>query len=153
MKNIKCYLIIAILSISFTSCLKSGLKDLPAFSQAEITKFRFEYRWFDQTAQQLMVVQIATIATIDAASNTVNCKLTVPAASGTFTTAVRNEVTLSNIVGYADISNAATMITVGSTPQLGKVADFSKTNMQYQVTAADGNSKKVWNLVITDFIK
>ncbi|NMH86874.1 DUF5018-related domain-containing protein [Flavivirga algicola] len=148
MKNIIKFIPVIILSLVFTSCLKSDLDELPAFEEAEITQFRFEYRWFDESSTQLKVVQIDTESTINGAS--VDCILTVPDADGDFTTAIKNQVSLSNIVGYADISTAATMAPVGNTPVLGTPGDFSSGNLQYEVTAADG-TKKTWTLNIVSF--
>lgn len=148
MKNIVKFIPMILLSLVFTSCLESGLDDLPAFEDSEITRFRFEYRWFDEGSTQLKVVQIATDSSID--GSTVNCVLTVPAEDGDFTTAIRNQVSLSNIVGYADISTAATMKPVAGSPQLGVPADFSGGSIQYEVTAADG-TKKTWDLNIVAF--
>ena len=31
-----------------SSCLKSGLDDLEAYNEAEITNLNFEYRWWDE---------------------------------------------------------------------------------------------------------
>ncbi len=148
MKNIIKFIPVILLSIICTSCLKSGLDDLPAFEEAEITRFRFEYRWFDEGETQLKVVQIDTESSIDGA--TVDCILTVPDADGDFTTAIRNQVSLTNIVGYADISTAATMAPIGNSPTLGEPGDFSSGNLQYEVTAADG-TKKTWTLNIVSF--
>ena len=81
MKKIIKYIPVLLLSLIFTSCLESGLDDLPAFSDAEITKMRFEYRWVDssRTYDRMQVIQLNCDATIDEAANTVSCKVTVPA--------------------------------------------------------------------------
>lgn len=142
-------------ALFLSSCLKSGLDELPAFEDAEITNFKFEYRWMDDTNQfsQLRVVQMDVQPTIDEAGSTVDCIVTVPLENGDFTTEVRNQVNLSNLVGYADISNAAILRPVGSSPKLGIPNDFSQSNMTYEVIAADGKTKKIWQLNITDFVK
>lgn len=152
MKKIIKYFPLLFLSLLFSSCLKTGLHELPAFSDAEITQFRFEYRWMDVTSSQLRVTQLTTTATIDKATSSVNCIITVPVVGTYFPADVRAQVTLSNIVGYADISTAAIMKPIGDAPELGIVADYSKTNMKYEVTAADGTSK-TWSLNITAFNK
>lgn len=154
MKKIIKYIPVLLLSLLFTSCLKSGLDGLPAYSDAEITNFRFEYRWMDTTSEfhQLQVVQMNVAKTIDADNHTISCQITVPAASAGFPEEIRNQVSLSNLVGYADISLAATIKPMGDSPTLGDLADFSKGNLQYEVTAADG-TKKVWTLNITGFNK
>ena len=148
MKNSIRFIPVILLSIVFTSCLKAGLDELPAFEEANITRFRFEYRWFDEASSQLRVIQINTDSTIDGSS--INCVLTVPDAAGDFTAAIKSQVNLANIVGYADISTAAIMTPVGNAPKLGVPNDFSSSDMQYEVTAADG-TKKVWTLNIESF--
>ncbi|MDO6492398.1 MAG: DUF5018-related domain-containing protein [Cellulophaga sp.] len=154
MKKIITHILVLLLCILSTSCLKSGLDDLPAFSDAEITSFKFEYRWIDDTTDnnKLQVIQLPTETMINTEDAIINCIITVPAANADFSAAVRDNVTLSTIVGYTDISTAATIAPVGSAPTLGKVADFSADTMQYKVTAAD-DSSKVWTLVISEFIK
>lgn len=155
MKKIAQYIPVLLLVMLASSCLKSNLDVLPAYSGAEISNFRFEYRWIATVGenQQLHVVQLKTVATIDTINNIISCSLTVPAASTDFPQNNRDSVTLSNIVGYADISTAATMKPIADAPKLGEVADFSKTNMQYEITAADGKTKNTWNLKITGFVK
>ncbi|WP_435314855.1 DUF5018-related domain-containing protein [Cellulophaga fucicola] len=154
MKTIIKYITVLVLCIVNTSCLKSGLEDLPAFSEAEITNFKFEYRWIDESTDnnQLQVIQLQTDAVIVTEDNLVNCIINVPATNADFTAEVRANVELTNIVGYTDISTAATLAPEGNAPALGKVADFSADTMQYKVTAADGTSK-VWTLVISEFNK
>ncbi|MCD7941033.1 MAG: hypothetical protein LUH50_13780 [Bacteroides intestinalis] len=38
-----------------SSCLKSGLDELPTYEDAEITNLNFEYRWWDETNNQMAV--------------------------------------------------------------------------------------------------
>lgn len=90
---------------------------------------------------------------INVENTTVTCNITVPAVNGTFTQEIRNQVTLSNLNAYCTISTAATIIPIGDTPMLGKIGDFSKSDMQYEVIAADGNTTKTWKLVIDGFNK
>lgn len=154
MKKIITYLPVLLLCIISNSCLKSGLDELPAFSDAEITSFKFEYRWIDDSTEnnQLQVIQLPTETMINTDDNIINCIITVPAANADFSASERENVTLSNIVGYTDISTAATIEPVGSAPTLGVVADYTADTMQYKVIAAD-DSSKVWTLVISEFIK
>ena len=153
MKTLK-YIVIALIALLSTSCLKMDLDELPAFEDADITSFKFEYRWMGMNAdnERLFVVQLKTAYTVDSVTSTVNCDITVPAVSVDFPQEEYDEVALTNIVGYAAISTAATMEPVGDSPSLGVVADFSGSDMQYQVTAADGSSK-IWTVNITSFTK
>ena len=84
---------------------------------------------------------------------TVTCTITVPAVNGAFTREVRDKVALNNLNAYCTISTAATITPVGDTPVLGKIGDFSKSDMQYEVVAADGKTKKIWKLIIGGFNK
>lgn len=154
MKKKIIYLQIVIFSLLFTSCLKSGLDDIPTYSEAEITNFQFEYRWMEivNGNNQLKVQTLTTTSVVNSTKDTISCSVTVPPVSGNFPVAVRDLVTLSNIVGYANISIAATIKPLSGAPILGTIADFSASNLQYEVKAADG-TKKVWNLKISKFSK
>ena len=44
MKYLKCILLFFV-CMSFSSCLESGLEDLPSYEDADIKAFTFEYRW------------------------------------------------------------------------------------------------------------
>lgn len=154
MKTKIIYLPILFISLFFTSCLKSGLDDIPTFKDAEITNFQFEYRWMEVVNgnNQLKVQTLTTTSLVNATKDTISCAITVPAVSTTFVLATRDKVTQSNIVGSANISNAASIKPLSGAPVLGNVGDFTASDMKYEVTAADG-TKKVWNLKITKFTK
>lgn len=154
MKYLK-YLLLLFTCISFSSCLESGLDDLPSYEEADIKAFTFEYRWMikEGTSEKLRVQKMSTDVNIDVDNATVTCNITVPNVSGAFTQEIRDKVTLSNLNAYCTISTAATIKPVGDAPVLGKIGDFSKSNMQYEVIAADGKAKKTWKLVIAGFNK
>lgn len=154
MKSLKYILIVAIALLS-SSCLKLGLDELPAFEDADISAFKFEYRWMSMNAdnERLTVIQLPTTCSVDSASSTITCAIEVPAASADFPQEEYDKVTLSNIVGYAEISLASTMKPLGEAPDLGIVQDFSTSDLQYQVTAANEESSKIWTLVIDSFTK
>lgn len=154
MKKIIKYFPILFLSLLFTSCLDAGLDELPTFSENDIVKMYFEYRWTDadNAYGRMDLIKLNCAATIDTTANTVDCVLTVPAAKGSFTEAIRAEVSIKNIVAYADISTAAIMSPVGDAPVLGIPGDFSKTSMQYLVEAANGD-KETWTLTVSEFNK
>lgn len=140
------------LTSTVSSCLKSGLDDLPTYSDAEITDLNFEYRWWDEERNQMAVQKLETENKISNDNNLITCKLTVPAASGSFTTAVRQEVSLSKLIAYMDISTAARIKPADGSPALGSPGDFSAKEFKYIVTAANGTQKE-WTLQITEFIK
>lgn len=144
------------LLISLSSCLTAGLDELPVYEEAEVTNFKFEYRWAEKegTSDVMRVKTLNVETTINKESQEIRCKLTVPSADAQrFTESVRAGMDLSNIVGYASISTAATIKPLGNSPMLGVPGDFSQPSMQYEVTAADGKTKKSWNLFIDSFVK
>ena len=154
MKFLK-YLLLLFATVSFSSCLEGGLDDLPVYDEANIKGIKFEYRWMvkEGTGEKLSVKSLNTSYDINEEASTVTCNITVPAAGGQFTEEVRDKVSLKNLNAFCTISTAATMKPLGSAPVLGKIGDFSQQNMEYEVTAADGKTKKVWKLVIASFNK
>ncbi|GAB3648684.1 hypothetical protein GCM10028791_12850 [Echinicola sediminis] len=150
-KNIGLFLL---LLMAFSACLQAGLEELPAFSDAEITRMRFEYRWINEEGDypQLNVAPLDTEVSVDSENAVISCSITVPQANQDFPESIRDQVGLSGIVGFADISNAAVLSQLHGAPLLGEVADFSNGPYQYRVTAADGSGKE-WTLVIDSFEK
>lgn len=137
--------ILLFFAASFSSCLKRGLDDLPAFTDANIDRFDFEFRWDDNGA--FRVVRFNTdVPVVNGKSLSVTT--TVPAAGGTFTEEVRNSITAANIVGMCNISTAATIVPGSNAPELGVPGDFSQP-VNYEVIAADGTTKSNWTLTVT----
>lgn len=153
--NIRLVLPLLLCIFGLSSCLTAGLEQLPAFEDAEITNFKFEHRWSisEGNSQKLQVKPMTVNLKIDAEQATITAKITVPAASGTFTEAVREQVSLKNIVGFCNLSTAASIKPAGESPKLGVPADFSRSPMTYVVTAADGKTTKEWKLIIAEFNK
>ena len=147
------FLLMSVVSLCLTSCLTSGLDDLPAYEDANITKFFFEYRWFDSKANKMRVTQMGVKATINAEAQTVVCDVTVPKASSTLPESERAKVSEKSLVGYCNISMAATIAPVSGSPKLGEVQDWSGGEKQYKVKAADGKTEKVWKVSIASFKK
>lgn len=144
--------------VCFSSCLESGLDDLETYSETKITAINFEYRWTvpenpndPWAGEKLQVKTLTTKATFS--DGRIECEITVPAASGTFTAEERAKVSLQNLNAYVTISPGSTIRPNGSTPVLGNLGDFSQSDMSYNVTAADGKNKQDWVLVITGFNK
>lgn len=137
MKNIVRFSLYILLVITFSSCLKMGLDDLPTSDKAEITNVKFEYRWWDEAAGQLRVVDLTTSNKIT--NQTIDCIITVPNVTDKFTSEIREKVSLSNLVCLTDISAAATIRPVNGAPALGTPADFSEKEYSYLVVAADGS--------------
>ena len=127
-----------------SSCLESNLDDLPVFKDAEITDFKFEHRWIKDDGK-FAVMQLNNSVDIDHVNNLVVNTITIPGASGNFPEEVRSQITLASIVAYCNISVAAVIEPVNGAPKLGVPGDYS-AERQYQVTAADGETKKVWTI-------
>jgi hypothetical protein len=148
------FLIFAIGALfSFTSCLKSGLEELPAFEDTEIANIFFEHRYLDPNEKWTdgsSVVQFQRldvtkeIKTNEAASeDSVIVTLSIPMASGSFTSEERQKVTLENIVCFMNISTAAKIAPLDGAPVLGKPGDFTSPR-KYKITAADGITSRIW---------
>lgn len=137
MKNIVRSALCILFVITFTSCLKMGLDDLPTSDKAEITNVKFEYRWWDEAAGQLRVVEL--IAESEITEHTIGCTLTVPAVTDKFTSEIREKVSLNNIVCLTDISAGASIRPINGAPALGSPGDFSAKKFSYLVVAADGS--------------
>lgn len=152
MKKLVNIILLVFLMGTVSSCLKSGLDDLPTYNEAEITNLNFEYRWWDEPHNQMAVKTLTIDKQILKEDNLITCKVTVPAASGSFTDAVRQEVSLSNLIGYMDLSTAARIKPLNGAPKLGSPGDFSAKEFKYLVTAGDGTERE-WTIRITDFVK
>lgn len=137
----------------FSSCLKMGLDDLPVYESAELTNVRFEYRWWDETAKQMRVVQMSVKNSLDNEAKTLRTTISVPATTNVFTKEIRDNVSLANLCANVDISTAAQITPLNNAPQLGVPADFSAKEFTYQIVAADGKTKANWTIQIQDFIK
>lgn len=152
MKNIICNLLM-IFSLLSVSC-QMGLEDLPVFDEADIVSVNFETRWVDPSTNSFRVQSINIIdQDIDSDRNVITLKLSVPPPSSNFPEAVHNETSLTNLVMYCNISNAATIRPIGSSPTLGRLGDYSQHDIMYEVTAADGVHRKLWKIAISEFIK
>lgn len=140
-----------VITFMFSACLKKGLDDFPLWGDSEISNAYVEVRYnTNQIYQGDSVVGYQRLTevskTIDTNANTINLKLDIPAASGTFTASKRSVVSLSNVILYFDISTAASMKGIDGTPNPGYVTDATKP-LYYEVTAADG-SKTKWTVTV-----
>ena len=126
MKTLYRYLALALLIVLNTSCLKSGLDELETYDQNDITNIRFEYRWWDEAAQRLRVIEMGVTKTIDTKAKKIECSIKVPEVTSAFTAGVRNQVSLSTLSINVDVSTAARISPVGDAPAMGTFpADFS----------------------------
>lgn len=138
-------------SLLFVSCLKSGLEDLPAFEEVEITHFNLEHRYIAKNTNGIEQLVSKTLTNgdlvIDADNGTITVNPTIPGASSNFSQEERKKITLANIVVYTKLSPAASIAPLEGAPQLGVPGDFSVPR-KYKVTAADGKTTKVWTITI-----
>lgn len=142
-----------VLSLFFASCLNSDLDDVPTFDEAEILNIKFEHRWAveEGISEKLRVQSMETSFHIDDDTKVITCEITVPAAGGEFNETIRDQVSLSNLVGYTSISPAATIIPLDNSTVLGTPGDWTQLN-EYLVKAADG-SEEIWTIEIVEFYK
>lgn len=153
MKNIKyitntVFLFISL--IGLTSCLRSGLDELPAYEEADITDVYFEYRYEvtrSDGVQDVKYIRMTTDKRQIDASGSVNIEISIPAADGTFTENERGKVSLDNLVCYCYLSNAASINPIDGAPKLGTIGNFSSVT-KYKVTAADGKTSKQWTIQV-----
>ena len=145
MKNIVRFSLLVLLAVTFSSCLKMGLDELPTSDKADITNVKFEYRWWDETAEQIRVLETTTNNQIT--DHTINCTITVPDVTEIFTSDIREKVSLSDLVCTTDISAAASIRPVNGAPALGTPGDFSGKTFNYLVIAANG-SEIEWEIKI-----
>lgn len=144
MKRYILFIGIAFLSVS---CIDWGLDELPLHKDAEIISFAFEYRYtvINVNGFERLEYRILT-NTMTISDGQVTNVLTIPPPSGTFTAEIASQIDLDNIVGYASVSNAATIAPVDG-PVLGKIGDFSQP-VRYKVTAPSG-ANKIWTVTTT----
>ncbi len=153
-------ILIAILAMIFSSCLKSGLEDLPEFEGKEITGVtRIEYRFVGERVSEASGQKIveyvelkqSTAPEIDTDNATVKISVVVPSTNTIFTQAEREKCSNKNVVVIVGLSTAARISPLDGAPKLGVPGDWSKPN-KYKVTAADGSSKD-WTIEVVKFEK
>ncbi len=157
MKKILSGILMMLSVVLFSSCLESNLQDLPVFTDSDISAvryadFRYEYsETVDNVTTKTEKFVTLTVKSSSVSGNVVSCVLTVPDATGTFTTTVRNTVALNNIALGVTVSSAARITPLSGAPAFGQPGDWSKPN-KYLVTAADG-SQKEWTIQVTQLVK
>ena len=102
MKRIYQILVLAILVILNTSCLKSGLDELETYNLNDITNVRFEYRWWNESEQRMRIIEMNVDKSIDKENKKISCTITVPEATKTFTSDIRSQVSLSTLAINVD---------------------------------------------------
>lgn len=156
-KNIKitASIILMVFILPLSSCLKHDLPSYPLWDGNLITNVNAEYRFegsADFWGNPVVAYQrMQTTVEIDTSHNTVTLDITVPEASGAFTSAIRDQVSKSTLWPYFDISTSATMEATGGTPAPGNKTDFSQPQT-YVVKAANGSVRQ-WTVTVRSFVK
>jgi len=139
----------------FSSCLKKDLPEYPMYGDTNIDKVYVEYRYngtANYNGQPIVAYQQFSVTqTIDQPTSTINLSINVPAASASFPITERDKVAQNNLIIYFDISTAATVAPLPSTPKPGELTDLTRPQ-QYEVTAANG-AKRTWTIKVTSFNK
>jgi hypothetical protein len=145
-KNSLQLIMVLVLSLLLVSCLK---KDLPVMSNSSlnnISDFNLIYKYMDTVVDNQgsvkensrIVVRTVQLNKVKSISNdTIYITPSFPAG---FPSKEKIKVSLNNIVGYANIPDAAIIKPIGSAPVLGTPGNFSAP-VKYQVTAANGSTK------------
>lgn len=143
-------LIMLFLTVSFSSCLKSNLEDLPEYGDADITTVsRVEYRYTSSDVSAASnqkiekFVTMKNISSINAATGNVTITVTLPA---NFPAEQLSDLSASKLAVIVGLSTAARISPVRDAPQLGVTGDWSKAS-SYIVTAADGTQKN-WTITV-----
>lgn len=137
--------------VSFTSCLKAGLDDFPAYTEANITTVnKVEYRYISSSISGasgqpiVKFVELSRQAAIDAKQASINITVTKPS---NFPADQQNALSAEKLVVVVGLSTAARLTPIGDAPLMGVPGNWSKPN-RYLVTAADG-TKKEWTISLT----
>ncbi len=151
MKKIIVYITLFILPLFILNSCRMGLDELPVFEDAQLTNFWFEHREIVTKSypngQEYEVVvftdikSACTFETLGDANNVTECKVTINSSK------TNKTIDLSNIVGKATISTAATIEPVNSSPVLGVPGNFSSP-VTYVVKAADGKTVKTYKITV-----
>lgn len=132
-----------------SSCLKKNLPNYPLWDGNYITNVYVEYRWPDSAnlydGKPVVAYQRLNVSMqIDSVNNVINLSLVIPAASGSFTNVQRSNINQNHLWISFDVSNSATIVPVGATPNPGFATDLTQPQ-SYVVTAANGQ-KRTWTI-------
>lgn len=132
-------------------------EDLPAYEEAEISAVQLYHRWASTDKDPITgepVVKEKRLncsSAVDSENAVIKVTVTVPAASGDFTEAVRNQVALNKLWGQVTVSTAARITPINGTANLGTPDDWTQER-KFSVKAANGNTK-IWTIKVVSFTK
>lgn len=150
MKYLKFFMMTLVVMVC-TSCLENNLEELKTYTGNEITSIQgVYYRYYssdiiDASGEQAVKQVSLNVSNTqkDAEAGTLNFNVSLPT---NFPEEEKANVNAGNLVVVFNISTAAVIEPIGSSPKLGTPGDWSKPN-EYRVKAADGN-KKVWTVTM-----
>lgn len=143
--------LLGLLTVAFSSCLKSGLPKPDNSPLNAISNFNYEYRWTDTayilpgTPQADTVITVNMVLLGNSITISQDTIYTSPTIPGNLPASQITNVTLKHIWAYANIPDAAIIAPLNGAPVLGKPGDFTSP-VSYQVTAANG-TKSTWVVV------
>ena len=132
-------------------------EDLPSYEEAEISAVQLYHRWASTDKDPITgepVVKEKRLncsSAVDSENAVIKVTVTVPAASGDFTEAVRNQVALNKLWGQVTVSTAARITPINGTANLGTPDDWTQER-KFSVKAANGNTK-IWTIKVVSFTK
>lgn len=151
MKKIFNLLVVMLVTLLSTSCLKSNLEPLPNAKDADILSIQsVAYRWVTTVVDPASgenKVQQATLTqtnSIDKDAATVAITATVP--SG-FPQDQRANLDITKLVVTINIPTGCRVTPMDGAPTLGVAGDWSSPR-KYKLVAADG-TEKVWTITLT----
>jgi len=156
MKKVIYNLFLMMTMISFSSCLTSGLDDLPVYEEAEITsvsavRYRYISDEISPATGQNIVKEVNMTYTSEINTEAATVKISVTTPENFPTSELNNLSTSANLLVSVGLSTAARLTATNDSPDLGKPGDWSKPNT-YTVEAASGK-KKNWTIEIVSLKK
>lgn len=132
-------------------------EDLPEFEEAEISAVQLYYRWAsnekDPVTQEPIVKEqrLNVSSDVNSEAGIIQLTVTVPAAGGDFTEAIRSEVNTNRLWGQVTVSTAARITPIEGTAALGTPDNWG-SDRKFSVKAANGTTK-IWTIKIVQFNK
>jgi hypothetical protein len=153
MKRTLILTLLPFIMVVMNSCLKKGLPEYENWDQNNIDNVYVEYRYEgNKMMNGKPVVEYKRLDVekkVNTSNNSIELKIQVPAASGSFTDDIRKKVQQNYLWMYTDISTAAKIAPIGDTPKLGDPGDLTK-DLHYRVTAANGTTRD-WVINVVTF--
>lgn len=149
------YLFVIMVSMVLSSCLKSGLDDLPIYDEADITSVvAVKYRYISDEKSPasgdylVKEVDLNFSPQIDAEEGFVKIDVSVP---DNFPETEKEKVSKSNLVVIVNLSTAARIFPIGDSPALGTPGNWNEPN-KYRVQSASGTDRQ-WTIEIGELMR